>query len=80
MGEEIVRLRWSVGPWTPWEGRARCPGTYLLRVRGWGGTEVRGYEATLHCCEGGKRNGAMNRRQREACYWRTLSHTVLRGC
>lgn len=47
MGEEIVRLRWSVGPWAPWEGRARCPGTYLLRVRGWGGTEVRGYEATL---------------------------------
>lgn len=49
-GEEIVRLRWSVGPWTPWEGRARYPGTYLLRVRGYGGTgatRVRSYATLL---------------------------------
>lgn len=32
MGEEIVRLRWSVGPWAPWEGRARSPGYVLVEV------------------------------------------------
>lgn len=61
-GEEIVRLRWSVGPWVPWEGRARYPGTYS---RGYGDTAARRYEGTKARCEGGKRNGAMNRGQGE---------------
>lgn len=47
-GEEIVRLRWSVGRGRRGRDDATYPGGYVLgRERGYGGTGVRGYEGTL---------------------------------
>lgn len=60
-GEEIERLRWSVGRGR--RGRDAIGTRVLARVGGYGGTMVRGYcVRTGARREGAKRNGAMNRR------------------